>query len=145
MNVGDIVICHGWGPTENKKGFIEDINKFGQYSIYGFEEINVKVGSKLFYGEYFKENLESYHGLKLDKQKLEIHLNEFVRPKNKIKKINDEYELFVFNGSCKISDSMDKPDPNFPPNTIIQRGSEAIRQYWNNKNLRKRKKIEVKN
>ena len=121
MKVGDLVICHGWPPTEGKKGFIDEINQLGQFSIFGFEKINFRgSGSKLFYGEYFKENLE-LTGLKFDKQKLEIHLNDFVRPKNKVKKIiKDEYELFVFNGSCKISDSMDKPDPNFPPNKIIE-------------------------
>lgn len=54
---------------------------------------------------------------------------------------NPEFELFVFNGSCKISHIMPNNDYRFPPDNIIIKGSESIRRYWNMKNFKKRKKV----
>lgn len=36
--------------------------------------------------------------------------------------------------------NMQKADPHFPPNGILESGDQAIRNYWNMKNLRKREK-----
>ena len=36
--------------------------------------------------------------------------------------------------------SMDVKDPHFPPESVLERGADAVRTYWNNKNLRKRNK-----
>ena len=54
--------------------------------------------------------------------------------------MNDNYELFVFTGSCKISHIMPNNDPRFAPDSIIEHGAESIRRYWNMKNLRRREK-----
>ncbi len=51
----------------------------------------------------------------------------------------NDFELFVFDGHCsKISTRMKSIDSKLPPVSVIERGSDAIRTYWNNKNLRKR-------
>lgn len=60
-----------------------------------------------------------------------------------IEKLNvkDEYELFVFDGKvARPSSLMPSNDPRFAPDSIIERGAESIRRYWNMKNLRRRKK-----
>jgi len=51
----------------------------------------------------------------------------------------DDFELFVFDGKCKVSGLMSVIDHKLPPASVLERGSEAIRTYWNSKNLRKRK------
>jgi len=53
--------------------------------------------------------------------------------------MNDDFELFVFNGAYKISSKMPNNDPRFAPDGIIEKGSESIRKFWNMKNLRRRK------
>jgi hypothetical protein len=70
MKVGDIVICHGWKPTENKKGFIEEIvtdphqsfNKLaysGRYSVYGLEPVKFSSGKpSYYYGDFNGDTLE---------------------------------------------------------------------------------------
>jgi len=56
--------------------------------------------------------------------------------------MNDDYELFVFDGKVGgptwLMKSIDK---KLPPASILERGAEAVRAYWNNKNLRKRKGV----
>ena len=47
--------------------------------------------------------------------------------------MNNDFELFVFTGSCKVSGNMQKHDPFFPPNTTLERGADSIRSYWNAK------------
>lgn len=142
MKVGDIVICHGWPPTEGKKGFIDEINQFGQFSIFGFQEIDVPVGSKLFYGEYFKDEIESYQGLTLDKNKLEDHLNKFVRAKKDIKKIKDEFELITIEKGETVKrfwPHIWRKHCDGAMTALHNGGSEGLRNYYNNKSLRKRK------
>lgn len=145
MKVGDIVICHGWPPTEGKKGFIDEINQFGQFSIFGFEEIDEPVGSKLFYGEYFKDEIEPYQGLSLDKEKLEKHLNDFVRPKDKIKKIIDEFELITIENT-RSAESIRRSalNANLDAETkaFDRGGSDALRDFYNGPSLRKRKLLQ---
>lgn len=53
--------------------------------------------------------------------------------------MNDDFELFVFTGTYTISGQMKAIDHKLPPASVLERGSEAIRTYWNSKNLRKRK------
>jgi len=143
MKVGDIVICHGWPPTEGKKGFIDEINKAGQFSIFGFEEINFRgPGSKLFYGEYSKEDLKPYHSLTLEKTKLEEHLNKFVRAKNKIKKIIDKFELIILDhprSAESIRRSYLNANLDAETKALDNGGSESLRNFYNNRSLRKRK------
>ena len=58
-------------------------------------------------------------------------------------KLNEDFELFVFDGKLpSISSNMQKADEHFPPNSILSKGDEAVRAYWNRKNLRKRVKNE---
>jgi len=71
MKVGDIVICHGYKPTEKKLGFVEEIifdgdprNKYragdARYSIYGLSEAQFQYAKSSFYfGDYLASDLES--------------------------------------------------------------------------------------
>lgn len=53
--------------------------------------------------------------------------------------MNDDYELFVFNGKIRRPATISSNDPRFAPDSIIEHGAESIRRYWNMKNLRRRK------
>lgn len=55
--------------------------------------------------------------------------------------MNNDYELFVFTGSCKVSGLMKSIDNKLPPASVLERGANAVRTYWNSKNLRKRQEI----
>lgn len=71
MQVGDIVICHGYKPTEKKLGFVEEIiyggdprNKYragdARYSIYGLTPANFQYSqSSLYFGDYLASDLET--------------------------------------------------------------------------------------
>jgi len=60
--------------------------------------------------------------------------------------ILDSNDFILFNEPYTIKKkipcfvSMQKHDPHFPPDDILKRGQQAIRDYWNRKNLRKRVK-----
>ena len=54
--------------------------------------------------------------------------------------MNEDYELFEWSGTTqKYSMQMKSIDTKLPPAKTIERGADAIRTYWNGKNLRKRK------
>ena len=54
--------------------------------------------------------------------------------------MNDDYELFVWDGTTThYSNQMKSIDTKLPPVKTIERGADAIRTYWNGKNLRRRK------
>ncbi len=88
LKVGDVVICHGWKPTENKKGFIEEIiidpsgqprwKAKGQYSVYGLEQAEFTSGKSYYFGDYLGEDLEptGESMSKLDLEKLKWELDE---------------------------------------------------------------------
>lgn len=90
MKVGDIVICHSWKPTENKKGFIEEIigmpdpefkdrnsrRSSGRFSVYGLEPAKFSSDTSYYYGDFIGEDLEPT-GDKMTKEDLEKYkLNE---------------------------------------------------------------------
>lgn len=52
-------------------------------------------------------------------------------------------EPYTIHRKIPYSVSFQNKDSHFPPDNVLENGSEAVRTYWNNKNLRKR--IEVKN
>jgi len=53
--------------------------------------------------------------------------------------MNEDFELFVYDGpSYTISPLMKSIDKKLPPASTLERGPDSIRDYWNNKNLRKR-------
>lgn len=58
------------------------------------------------------------------------------------KQINpNDFILFEYNGrKTIISDVMKSIDTKLPPVSVLVRGADAVRKYWNNKNLRKRAK-----
>ncbi len=39
--------------------------------------------------------------------------------------------------------SMDFHDDHFPPVAVLVNGAEWVRDYWNQKNLRKRKEVKI--
>lgn len=76
LKVGDIVICHGWDKTENKKGFIEEIVsnsddwRGGLFSIYGLEPTMFVSGNlSYYYGDHVGNKLEAT-GEKMNEAKL---------------------------------------------------------------------------
>ncbi len=67
--VGDVVLCHGHAPTEDKLGFVEEIicepisrpGFFyeGMYSIYGLQERkDHSVSMDYYFGDYRRSDLE---------------------------------------------------------------------------------------
>ncbi len=67
-------------------------------------------------------------------QKLKIRKKESV---------DDDYKLFdesyTIKSKVPTHVAMSSPDSKLPPVSVIEGGSESVRDYWNNKNLRKRK------
>ena len=62
------------------------------------------------------------------------------------KRIADDFVLFeaeTFSTPTQIRarhNNKSKSDPHFPPDKVLWHGDQAVRDYWNNKNLRKRVK-----
>ena len=54
----------------------------------------------------------------------------------------DEFVLFdepyTIHKKIPYHTSMQKQDKHFPSDSILEKGSKAVRAYWNNKNLNKR-------
>lgn len=70
FKVGDIVICHSYGRSNGKKGFVEEIVRDGHpnrgtsfralYSIYGFEQVKLFESDPVHTGDYyFGDHIES--------------------------------------------------------------------------------------
>ncbi len=69
LKVGDVVICHGWEPIENLKGFIEEIISdpeieeygriwSGKYSVYGLEKGHFVTADKYYFGDFLGVHLD---------------------------------------------------------------------------------------
>ncbi len=61
--------------------------------------------------------------------KKQINPNDFILFDEVV--VHKKYPRFV---------EMQRTDPHFPPNSILARGDQAVRSYWNGKNIRKRAK-----
>ena len=69
LQVGDIVICHGYDIVEGLKGFVEEIVSdpamdkkgmiwTGRYSVYGLEPVEFSAGCRYYFGDFLGANLE---------------------------------------------------------------------------------------
>jgi len=99
--------------------------------------LSITQRNKIDYQDMIDRN-EANNEVVQQEEITQIEYEKIIQPTTK--QNTDDFELFVFDGKLpSISNIMKAIDHKLPPASILERGSEAIRKYWNNKNLRKRK------
>jgi len=98
--------------------------------------LSITQRNKIDYQDMIDRN-EANNEVVQQEEITQIEYEKIIQPTTK--QNTDDFELFVFDGKCKVSGLMTPIDHKLPPASVLSNGSEAIRNYWNNKNLRKRK------